>query len=499
MQDISNSDKAEPVEPPRDSGTELGLLGACLTNADAIDQAAVHVDSSDFGDKVLGLCWDVLQAQRAEGIQPTPRLLLERIKSAELLKALGTITPAQLIGAMVREAAVPLQAADYAKMIRETANRRRLIAAAQDLSTAMANPLESFRDSVAKMTDAAEQALKHAQAPRRTMLDLVTASTAALDPNRKAPGITTGLRDVNKILGGFVGGDLIVLGARPSMGKSTVGVSHAVLSSLAGLRAYNDGGDDPWGVLFLTHEMTQEQVAQRCLASLAFQQGDPRNPLEYERFRPAPGQSAQPLTAMQHSAYLHAAELLPKLPLRIDGQPGMKITEVTALIRQHKKWFAGRGMKLRLVVVDHIGLGKIVAVGRSNNPVTEIGEITSSLKAAAVNEDLACLALHQLSRANEGRENKRPTLADFRDSGHIEQDADAMVGLYRDSYYLERAKESDQSKEISRVQQLQATRHDLEYHVLKNRQGRVGHVSLWAHMGANAVLDNAPASYSSLT
>lgn len=471
--------------------TELALLGAALVNPQALDVAAPFVDASDFSEGFLGMVWQTMCDLHSEGVRVTPNLVAVRISSitnVEDIKRVFDKTPFALLAHMTASAITVIGAPDYAKVVREMRHRRDLNIAGERLMAGSYDPTIPLRDVASEATAVIEQALNISEPPKRTMATMIAESNAALAEDHRPPGVTCGLWAVDRMIGGYVPGDLIVTGARPSMGKSATGIGMNLLSALQSYRrVIQEVDEEPWGVLFMTHEMTHEQVVQRCLTDLAFHYGDSADPVCYSRFRPAPGQKVQPLSWTQAEGMKKASAILPKLPIVIDGRPGMKVSELTALVRQHKKRFKARGIPLRVVTVDHIGLGKIMPDRKHGNRVDEIGEITSSLKALAVNEDVAVNALHQLSRANEGRENKRPTLADFRDSGHIEQDADVMVGLYRDSYYLERNKETDVGKENVRKEALKAAAHQLEYFVLKNRQGSVGMVDLWAHMGANAI------------
>jgi replicative DNA helicase len=464
---------------------ELALIGAAL-----VSPPALYVASSEFSDQFLGGLWQHMQDMHAQGVKIDFRLVSTRISHPETVAVISDKfkqNPNQFVAGIASGATTVINAPDYAKQIRELYHRRRIFQEASMLQDELRNPASNFREVASKMTAEIETALNTSTQPRKSMNTIITESVGALEEAFTAPGVTTGLIDVDRMIGGFVPGDLLVLGARPSMGKSALSISMTVGSALKSYTAMLHKTEEPWGLLFMTHEMAREQVAQRMLTDLAFWYGDQMWPVCYQQFRPAPGQKVYPLNDSQRDGIEKASRLLPKLPIEIDGHPGMTISEVTATIRKHKKAFAARGLKLRVCVADHIGLGKIMGVRHADNRVNELGEITSALKAVAVNDEMAVLACHQLSRANEGRENRRPGLADFRDSGHIEQDADIMLGVYRDVYYLERTKESDQGKEIERKSKLVAVKNDMELLCLKNRSGAVGLVNLWAHMGANAV------------
>lgn len=471
---------------------ELALLGAALVYPDAMDAAAPFVATADFSDELFGLMWGALLEMRTAGTRPTPTLLAARISAPEVIERIRDaydMRPMELVARMAASATTVVNAPDYAKLVREFRNRRELHVAGERLQAAMWDPSVPFVQATSEAVGSIEVALNSGIVVKRTLADQIAESMAALAVDFIPPGVTTGLTDLDKMVGGLVPGDLWVAGGRPSMGKSTLGLGIAMGSAMASYdRVIQRVDGEPWGVLVMTHEMTHLQTNQRFLTDLAFRLGDGTNPVTYDRFRPAPGVKVDPLSWSQRQGMDEAFKRLPKLPLAVDGRPGMTITEVTATIRTHKKRMAARGIPLRLVIVDHIGVGKILpSQDFGGNVIHQIGEVTSSLKDVCVNEDMTIIACHQLSRANEGRENKRPGLADFRDSGHIEQDADVMIGIYRDAYYLERAKESDAGKDEARREALRESQFKMEAHVLKNRQGRVGLVPLFVHMGANAV------------
>ena len=175
------------------------------------------------------------------------------------------------------------------------------------------------------------------------------------------------------------------------------------------------------------------------------------------------------------------------LPLTIDDQRGLTMAEIAARTRAEAQRMERAGKRLGLVVVDHLGLVK--PSGRyAGNKVNEVGEISDGLATLAKDQDVAVLALHQLNRGTEGRENKRPTLADLRNSGDLEQDADVVCFAYRESYYLERMKHDPGSQnEVQREASLEACRNTLELLIAKNRNGPTTTVTLFCDMACNVV------------
>ena len=185
----------------------------------------------------------------------------------------------------------------------------------------------------------------------------------------------------------------------------------------------------------------------------------------------------------------HAAARWSQLPLTIDDQRGLTMAEIAARTRAEGQRFEGAGKRLGLVIVDHLGL--IKPSGRyAGNKVQEVAEVSDALATLAKAQDVAVLALHQLNRATEARDNKRPTLADLRNSGDLEQDADVVCFAYREAYYLERQKGADGSAQGSQRQlDLDACRNTLEILIAKNRNGPTSAVSLYCDMASNVVRD----------
>lgn len=494
MNVVSTSSESNPLAELKRIAVdvEMALLGACLINPEAIDKAAPHVSTVDFTEPFLGSIWDLMRKHHNEGVNLSPLLVITRLSSPEVINNLKNVlqcTPAEFVGRLGACATSVIGASDHAKMIREMGGRRRLFDAGHSLARAAANPSEEIRESASVTSAIIEKVLNGGHKPTLSLTAIMDASINKLRTPNNSRSVTTGLKDLDYLTGGLVSGDLIILGGRPSMGKSALSISMALQSAQHSDRIRSgDAGGEPYSVLFMSHEMTHEQVVERWLTDLSYDYGDRYEPLEYRRFRPSPNAELQMPSAAEAAALDEAYRVLRRLPIAVDGRPGMTVSECTATIRQHKRRAERRGMPLKVVVVDHIGLGKILPDFRDGRGrVDEIGEITSSLKACAVNDDLALVACHQLSRATEGRDNKRPTLADFRDSGHIEQDADVMIGVYRDAYYLERTKHGDSEKEAQRGADLALHQHEMEAAVLKQRSGKVGTASLFAHMGANAI------------
>ena len=264
-------------------------------------------------------------------------------------------------------------------------------------------------------------------------------------------------------------GDLTILAARPSMGKTTLGLSVALNAASAGT-----------GVLFFSLEMPALSLGQRVLSDLCFG----TDPIPYTDIRDGriPGDRLPRLRQAEAKAA--------NLPLMIEDEAGLSVSQIAARSRSAIQRARQNGQTVGLIVIDHLGL--VAASDRyAGSRHLELGAITTAFKALAKELGLPVLLLCQLSRGVEGRDNKRPMLSDLRESGRIEEDADTVLLLYREAYYLERAREKDPDKEAERLERLRFVQNVLEVNVAKQRQGATRTVELYVSMPSNAIRNMA--------
>lgn len=283
-------------------------------------------------------------------------------------------------------------------------------------------------------------------------------------------GITWGLTDVNRLTGGIQRRDLTLIGARPSMGKTTVSLSVAINAAQSKI-----------GVGFISLEMDADKLAARGISDLAFDRGLMIPYADIIRGK---------VDDHALSALSAATENMRGLPLVIEDQSGLSITDIRVKTEIMMEQCQQAGTPLGALFIDHLGL--IRASSRySGNRVHEITEMTGLLKGLAREYDIAVVLLSQLNRAVEGRDNKRPQLSDLRDSGAIEQDADTIMFLYREAYYLEREKGGGSDKEAERTERLADCQNKLELIIAKQRNGPLATVDLFADMACAAIRNGA--------
>ncbi|NBJ13320.1 replicative DNA helicase [Microvirga arsenatis] len=456
------------IEQPHALSAEQGLLGAILHNTDVIDRVRGIVEADDFHEQVNATIFRTMCERRDAGENIDGRLVRIAIGDQDL----GGITVGEYLARLYAHATTVSNAPDYARAIRHAAMMRKLLAAC--------------RDGVAAMTSGAVQDPSRYAAQMIEELDLVatsgtheslkrvtlgSASQQAIDAavaareGRLERGAPYGIPSLDRMTLGMRPGQMIVLAGRPGMGKTTVGVALALNAAKAG-----------HGVYFVSLEMVAQELGERALAAAAFSPRD-KNPISYREIAKGKDLSDEDIWALQETQ-----KRLSKLPLVIEQQPGLTISQIAARARQARASMERKGIPLSVVVIDHLGL--IKATGRySGNRVQELTEITGAIKVLAKELNAAVLVLSQLSRETEKREDKRPVLSDLRDSGSTEQDADMVMGLYREAYYLEH-KANPTPEDLAK---LEASRDVIEIEILKQRQGPTGRARLFCAINCNAV------------
>ncbi len=454
---------------PSNIEAEQALLGALLVNNDVFDRVAGIVQPEHFFDPVHARIFEVAADRIKKNALVTPVTLKAFFEGDTGLETLGG--PAYL--ARLAGAAVSLFAVrDYAQLIYDLAIRRDLIVIGQEIAERAAQiELESeARDQIV----AAEQALYQLgeqgkvdsgfQTFRRAAMEAVTVANAAYGRDGGLAGISTGLDDLDKKLGGLHPSDLLILAGRPSMGKTALATNIAFNIAKAyrrGIRSDGTEGAVEGGVVgFYSLEMSAEQLAARVLSEAA------RVPSHLIR--------EGNMHEDEMRRFLEAAKTLENCPLFIDDTPALPISTIAARARRLKRQHG-----LDALIIDYLQLAK-PASSRSDGRVQEVSEITQGLKAIAKELNIPVIALSQLSRQVESRDDKRPQLSDLRESGSIEQDADVVMFVYREEYYKEREKPGDHDVEAMTrwKDEMSALHGRAEVVIGKQRHGPIGTVEL---------------------
>ncbi|MAB87526.1 MAG: replicative DNA helicase [Rhodobacteraceae bacterium] len=472
MNEIANlqppaSDVA-PLGVPHSIEAEQQLLGAILTNNDLYDRVAQILRAEHFYDPVHARIFETAAARIAKNNLASPVTLKAFLEDDAGLAELGG--PAYLMrlaGAAISSFAVR----DYAEMIYDLAIRRELIdlgneiAAKAALVEVQSEPIEQIVEAEQKLYALAEQGQTEQgfQSFLTAVTDAVKVANAAYQREGGLAGVSTGLIDMDKKLGGLHRSDLLILAGRPSMGKTSLATNVAFNIARAykkGITSSGEEGAVDGGVVgFFSLEMSAEQLASRILSEVA---EIPSNQIRRGDF-----------TEGEFRRIVNAAKELEAAPLFIDDTPALPISQLAARARRLKRTHG-----LDALFVDYLQL--VRGTGRSENRVNEISEITMGLKAIAKELDIPVVALSQLSRQVENREDKRPQLSDLRESGSIEQDADVVMFVFREEYYKEREKPGDHELDKMAIwqEEMERLHGKAEVVIGKQRHGPIGTVEL---------------------
>jgi replicative DNA helicase len=463
------SDAPEIPHAPANLEAEQALLGILLYDNAAYERLSDALGARDFFEPFHGRLFEAIEAHVRRGQLAEPILLAEQFGRDPAFEELGGV---RYFADLVEHAPPAANAGDYGRVIHDLALRRQLIQIGGEISTdaQVGDPALSGREQI----EAAEQKLytlaetgstsQGLQGLKHALTGAVELAAAAYSRDGGLSGLSTGLKDLDQKLGGLHASDLIVLAARPSMGKSALATNIAF--HVARHYAYDvkpDGSRQTaqGGVVALfSLEMSAEQLAMRLLAELTdvpsdrIRKGD-INASEFGRIRDAAGEISD-------------------APLFIDDTGGLSMAKLAARSRRLK-----RTSGLDLIVVDYLQLVTASDSGRIDNRVQEVTQITQGLKALAKELDVPVLALAQLSRQVENRDDKKPQLADLRESGSIEQDADVVMFIYREAYYMSRAEPKEGTAEhIEWQEKLDPIRNLAEVIIGKQRHGPIGIVRL---------------------
>ncbi len=446
--------------PPVNIEAEQALLGGMLVNNRAYERVSEFLRPEHFADPEHGKIFEACGR------------LIERgqIANPVTLKHLFEGKTDAYVGQLARAAVTVLNAEDYGRAIHDCYLRRQLINLGEDV----VNDAYSgdHDDSALGQIERAEQHLYDLATVgeyQRGFVDFRTALTRAIDMAEAAYkrdsrliGVSTGLDDLDKLLGGLHASDLVILAGRPGMGKTALATNIAFSAARAWRQQHDAQGQlktvDGAVVGFFSLEMSAEQLATRILGEEA------RVPTEKIR--------RGDLANDEFNKVVRASQALMAAPFFIDDTAALSVSALRTRARRLKRQHG-----LSLIVVDYLQLIHPTGQSREQNRVQEIAEITRGLKTLAKELNVPVLALSQLSRAVEQREDKRPQLSDLRESGAIEQDADVVMFLYREEYYLERREPREGTAEHADWQVKMDEVHNLaEVIVAKQRHGPTGKI-----------------------
>ena len=423
--------------PPQNLDAEMSLLGAVLIDEEVLADASEHVKPKDFYDKRHAVIFDAMM-RLYEKNKPVDLLTLtDELKRKKELDGVGGSAYLTELTNYVPTAA---HAESYAEIVAQKAVRRRLIKASGDISELGYNEetstQELLQQAEAELFSVSDQSLKQDLTSLESILTDSFDRLEELHRNKGAlRGIRTGYRDLDNMTAGLQRSDLIILAARPAMGKTTL------VTNLA----YNVATIAKQPVLFFSLEMSKEQLVDRMLSDAS----------GVDSWNIRTGN----LSDDDFSKLSEAMGEMSEAPIFIDDTPGLSVLEMRTKARR-----AAHDQPLGLIIIDYLQL--MQGSGRSDgNRVQEVSEISRGLKLIARELDVPVIALSQLSRSVESRSPQIPQLADLRESGSIEQDADIVMFIYREAYYNPDTERENITDLI----------------IAKHRNGPVGKVELYFH------------------
>lgn len=447
---------------PHNLEAEQDLLGAILINNEAATKVAGFLQPEHFSEEVHTRIYEaaIVLIERGEIADPvTLKIFFDHDA------ALADIGGSEYLARLAAAATTIINAEQYGRLIYDLAIRRELITLGEEVVN-KAYDAEIDETSQSQIEEAEKQLFALAengshegalQPIRLAIGNAVQSIEDAFQRDGNLVGVTTGLKDMDGKLGGLHSSDLLILAGRPSMGKTSLATNIAYNAAKAHKKS--DGADGAV-VGFFSLEMSSEQLVGRILAEAT--------EISSEKLRRGD------LTDDEFTNKLvPQSNLLSELPLYIDDTPAISIAALRTRARRLK-----RSHDLGLIVVDYLQLMK-GSGRRSENRVQEISEVTQGLKAVAKELNIPVIALSQLSRQVENREDKRPQLSDLRESGSIEQDADVVMFVYREEYYEGRKEPSEGTPEHADWQERMARVHNMaEIIIGKQRHGPIGTVRL---------------------
>ena len=402
---------------PSNLEAEQALLGSILVNNDIIDEVSTIINPTSFYDPAHTKIFEVIETLNNKGMIANPITLKNYFEKDDMLNEVGGT---EYLVKLTRFSSSTKQAVDYAKVIHEMYLRRELVLISDKLSSDTLNAKEQNAENIIEGTekslfDLAERGsfsqsfLKFNQALDQT----IEMATLAMKSDQGIVGVPTGLSDLDEKLGGLHKSDLVILAGRPGMGKTALATNIAYHAAQTLMDRQEKSS-----VAFFSLEMSSEQLSTRILSEQARIKSD-----DIRRGK---------VNEEEINRYIETSRNIYNLPLFIDETPAITIATLCNRARRIKRLFG-----VSLIVVDYIQLMRAPSSNRNDNRVQEVSEITQGLKALAKELKVPVLALSQLSRAVESRDDKKPQLSDLRESGSIEQDADVVMFVYREAYYLE--------------------------------------------------------------
>ena len=403
---------------PSNIEAEQALIGSILINNDIIDEISNIVNHENFYDPLHSKIYNLIENLHNKGMIANPITLKNSFENDAALSEIGGT---EYLVKLTRFSSSVKQSIDYAKIVHEKFVKRELVKISENLSDeAVDETIDKtgeniIQDTEKSLFDLAERGTFHQSFLKfnQALDQTIEMATNAMKSDHGIVGVPTGLNDLDERLGGLHRSDLVIIAGRPSMGKTALATN---IGYYAAKKILDDNKKS--SIAFFSLEMSSEQLSTRILS-------------EQSRIKSNDIRRGK-VTEEEFNRLIETSRNIHDLPLYIDETPAITISTLSNRARRIKRLFG-----LNLIIVDYIQL-MTTSSKRYDGRVQEISEITQGLKALAKELSVPVLALSQLSRAVEQRDDKKPQLSDLRESGSIEQDADVVMFVFREEYYLER-------------------------------------------------------------
>lgn len=459
---VQSTHESEIKSVPQNLEAEQALLGAILLNNRALESVSDFLRAEHFYYPAHGKIFYGIQTLIEKGYIADPITLRDFFNNAEELQSVGG---AEYFVDLAHSVISVMNTADYGKLIYDLFLRRQLISLSQettdscratDIETSAVDIVEDIEKKLYNLVTLG-QGMSSTTTFQDALTQAILSAETAFKRDSHIVGVTTGLIDVDRWLGGLHPSDLIIIAGRPSMGKTALATNIAFNAARIFLTKPNDGAK----VAFFSLEMSAEQLAMRILASESGISSDKirRGSIRQEDF----------------PKFVDVSRQIHEVQLFIDDTPGLNLSMLRNRARRLKRQY-----DIGLIVIDYLQLIDAATRRGNDNRVQEVSLITRALKTLAKELNVPVLALSQLSRAVEQRDDKKPQLSDLRESGSIEQDADVVMFIYREEYYESRKEPKEGTEEHQTWQKkMNEIYNQAELIIAKQRHGPVGTVKLF--------------------
>ncbi|PDH21442.1 MAG: replicative DNA helicase [Pelagibacterales bacterium MED-G42] len=444
-------------ELPNNIEAEQAVIGSILVTNEIFDEISVIISSLNFYDPMHQKIYEAIESLIYKGMLANPITLKNYFENEK-----DDLDVPEYLVKITKFSTSVRQATEYSKIIYDMFVRRELIKISeQTIDSAKLNDLDTngqiiIENSERLLFDLAEKGSFNSSLVKfdEAMKQTIEMASAAYKNEEGIVGVPTGLRDLDDRLGGLHQSDLIIIAGRPSMGKTSLATN---IAFNAAQKLQSSGKKST--IAFFSLEMSSEQLSTRILA-------------EQARIRSNDIRRGK-ISDEQFDKFLETSKNISELPLYIDETPAISIAAMSNRARRVKRLFG-----LDMIIVDYIQLMRGTTFNKDGR-VQEISQITQGLKAIAKELSIPVVALSQLSRQVEQRDDHKPQLSDLRESGSIEQDADVVMFVYREGYYLQRKEPREATVEHAEWQaKMNEVAHLAEIIIGKQRHGPVGKVTL---------------------